>query len=325
MSDSKPKKQITKRQHWLPRTSYLQNFTVDGKVKTYWFGDKGRADFLHTAEQKDIAPVNIAVKNNLYETPILPTNMIEDGLAQIEGAYGEVLEKKIKQGKRLSEEDHAKVALYVSALENRTIMQQKHLNSFLDRLNETGRAISLGHNAPDAADHWTEQMKAMKEVFFAQAIAISLEVNKWQPLDFCFLTPASYVNIEFITSDHPVTLTEFTKDNSPFGRNQWSKTAECVVPLTPKIALFGNRCGITGYKEIDYNFVREMNNRVLRRADKMVISASPIPEYEGKAILDRMPQSLLLNFIKLPNGRADKIIREQKAREQAEQAKESSD
>lgn len=312
------KKQITRRQHWLPRTSYLHNFTVNSKVKTYWFGDKGRWDFLNTAEQKDIAPVNIGVKNNLYETPILPTNTIEDALAQIEGDYGEILDKKIKLGKRISDADHEKVALYISALENRTIMQQEHLNSFLDQLNETGRALSLGHNAPEAADRWTKQMEAMKEVFFAQAMAVTLEMNKWEPLDFCFLTPASYVDIEFITSDHPVTLTDFAKDNSPFGRNQWSKTAECVVPLTPKIALFGNNCGITGYKEIDYNFVREINNRELRRADKMLISASPIPEYEGKVIVDRMPQSLLLNFARLPNGRADKIIKDQIAREQAD-------
>ena len=103
------------------------------------------------------------------------------------------------RSKCTNEEDHEKIALYVSALENRTIKQQAHLNSFLDRLNETGRSISLGHNAPEAADRWTEQMEAMKEVFFAQAMATALEVNKWQPLDFCFLTPASYVDIEFIS------------------------------------------------------------------------------------------------------------------------------
>lgn len=305
----KPKKQVTHRQHWLPRTSYLQNFTVEGKVKTYWFGDKGRMDFLHTAEQKDIAPVNIGVKNDLYEAPILPTNAIEDALAQIEGAYGEVLEKKIKLIKKITEDDHAKIAMYVSALENRTIMQQEHVNSFLDELNETGRAISLGHNSPEAADEWTKKMDAMKEVFFAQWMAVSLDVNKWGPLDFCFITPASYVDIEFITSDHPVTLVDFTADNSPYGLNQWSKTAECIVPLTPKIALFGNRCGITGYKEVDYNLVREVNNRVLRRADKLIISASPIPDYEGKAMVQRQAQSLLLSFAKLPTGRADKIIK----------------
>jgi len=106
------------------------------------------------------------------------------------------------------------------------------------------------------------------------------------------------------------------KTTLPFGLNHWNKTAECVVPLTPKIALFGNRCGITGYKEIDYNFVREINNRTLRRADKIIISANPIPEYEEKAIVERAPQSLLLNFLRLPNGQIDKIIKKQNKQEQ---------
>jgi len=316
MSNQQIKKQPTKRQHWLPRSSYLQNFTVDGKVKTYWLGNNGRAKFVQTAEQKDIAPINVAVKNNLYETPFLPTNAIENVLAQIEGDYGKVLDNKIKKSKRLTRKDHEKVALYISTLESRTVKQQSHLNSFLRQLNEMGRAISLGHNAPDAADRWSKNIEMMEEIFFPESILVSLDVNKWQPLDFCFLRPSDTVDIEFITSDHPVTVTDFTKDNSLFGLNHWHKTAECVVPLTPKIALFGNSCGITGYKEIDYNFVREINNRTLRRADKIIISASPIPEYEEKAIVERAPQSLLLNFLRLPNGQIDKIIKKQDKQEQ---------
>ena len=62
MSNQQIEKQPTKRQHWLPRSSYLQNFTIDGKVKTYWLGNNGRAKFIQTAEQKDIAPINVAVK-----------------------------------------------------------------------------------------------------------------------------------------------------------------------------------------------------------------------------------------------------------------------
>lgn len=316
MSNQQIEKKPTKRQHWLPRSSYLQNFTVDGKVKTYWLGNNGRAKFIQTAEQKDIAPINIAVKNNLYETPLLPTNSIENVLAQIEGDYGKVLDNKIKKSKRLTRKDHEKVALYISTLESRTIKQQSHLNNFLNQLNETGRAISLGYNAPDAADRWSKEIEMMEKMFFAESILVSLDVNKWQPLDFCFLRPSDTVDIEFITSDHPVTITDFTKGNSPLGLNHWHKTAECVVPLTPKIALFGNACGITGYKEIDYDFVREINNRTLRRADKMIISASPIPEYEEKAIVERAPQSLLLNFLRLPNGQIDKIIKKQDKQEQ---------
>ncbi len=316
-ASDKPKKQVTHRQHWLPRTSYLQNFTVNGRVKTYWFGDKGRADFLHTAEQKDIAPTNLAVKNDLYEAPILPTNAIEDVLAQIEGAYGKILEDKIKLRKPISEADHEMIALYVSALENRTILQQEHLNSFLNELDEKGRAIAFGNKAPKAAERWSEQIAASKEEFFAQAVAISLDVNKWGPLDFCFLVPAEFVKIEFIASDHPVTLTDFAGDNTPYGLNQWSKTAECIVPLTPNIALFGNRCGVTGYKEIDYNLMREVNHRVVRRADKLVISAQPLPEYEGKAIIQRAPQSILLSLVDLPKGRADEIIKRGKEKQDA--------
>jgi len=70
------------------------------------------------------------------------------------------------------------------------------------------------------------------------------------------------------------------------------------------------------FDNILYNFVREINNRTLRRADKIIISASPIPEYEEKAIVERAPQSLLLNFLKLPDGQIDKIIKKQNKQEQ---------
>lgn len=153
-------------------------------------------------------------------------------------------------------------------------------------------------------------MDDAKEVIFAQWMTTTIEMNKWRPLDFCFLVPARYVDATFITSDHPVTLVDMTMDNSPYGLNQWSKTAECIVPLTPNISLLGNRCGITGYKEIDYNMLREINNRILRRAGKMVIARTTLDEQEVEAIINHKPQSVLLKFLKLPkNGRADKIIR----------------
>ena len=92
------------------------------------------------------------------------------------------------------------------------------------------------------------------------------------------------------------------------------------MPLTPNIALFGNNCGITGYREIDHNFVREINNRVLRRASNMLISSGAIDERSANAFTRRMPQSLLLKFIDLPDGRADEIIRKQKEAESEAQS-----
>lgn len=305
----------TRRQHWLPRASYLKHFTKDGKITVYQFKDGDKANFLTTAKKFSVTPENIAHKRDLYETPALPENTIENIFATIESEYGRVLENKILQKKRLYPKDREVIALYISSLENRTPMQQAHVNKFLSDIEATGRAGALAHNAPEAVEDWSRQIEDAKKEFFAQWLAVTLDVNKWGVLDYCFLEIADYVDADFIAGDHPVTLTDFTADNSPYGLNQWHKTAECIVPLTPRLALFGNNCGIKGYKEVDYNFVREINHRTLRRADKMILSAGDVIEYEAKAMVQHMPQSLLLNFVKLPKGRTDRIIAESKKRE----------
>lgn len=310
------KQQRTRRQHWLPRASYLQHFTNDGKVTAYLFQDRQKASFLDSAKKITVTPDNIAHQRDLYETPDLPDNALEDAFAEIENAYGQILDKKILRKKPLDKGEHEVVALYISVLENRTPAQREHLNDFLGRLEEMGRSLSMAHNAPQAAEDWSKKIAAMRERFFAQWLATALDVNKWGVLDFCFLEVASYVDASFITCDHPVTLHDYANDNSPYGLNQWSKTAECVVPLTSRIALFGNNCGIKGYREVDYNFVREVNHRVLSRSRSMVISSSDIPQDEADAIIKRMPQSLLLKFARLPKGETDRIVERSKKREQ---------
>ena len=73
----KQKKQITHRQHWLPRASYLSNFVnTDGKVTVYMFGEGDRAAFKQTAKVKQIKPENVGLKKDLYETPTLPPNCL---------------------------------------------------------------------------------------------------------------------------------------------------------------------------------------------------------------------------------------------------------
>jgi hypothetical protein len=314
-TSSKPKKQRTRRQHWLPRASYLKHFTAKGKVTAYLLQDRDRANFVDTAKKIVVTPENIAHQRDLYETPDLPDNTIEDAFAEIEAAYGQVLENKILKKKPLSKADHEIVALYVSVLENRTPAQRDHLNDFLARLEDTGRAMSFAHDAPQAAEDWSKKIAGQRERFFAQWLVTVLDVNKWGVLDFCFLEMASYVDADFITCDHPVTLLDYANDNSFYGLNQWSKTAECVVPLTSKIALFGNNCGIKGYREVDYNFVREVNYRVVARARNMVISTGDIPKDEVKAIVQRAPQSLLLKFARLPKGQTDRIVEQSKKAE----------
>jgi len=61
--------------------------------------------------------------------------------------------------------------------------------------------------------------------------------------------------------------------------------------------------------------VREVNHRVLARAQSMVISAGDVAEYEAGAIVRRTPQSLLLKFARLPKGQTDRIIEQSKKAE----------
>ncbi len=313
------KQDRTRRQHWLPLAAHLQNFTVEGKVQVYQFTNNDKVEFAKTAKQFSTNPINVSVKNDMYEAPGLPVNLIEDGLAQIENAFNAILEEKIKKHKPLSKLDHDKIAYFASSLEFRSLAQNNHLQRTMDKLEEKGRIMALANNSPRAAKEWSKEVSAAREVIFSQAISVALDVNKWQYLDYCFLSPQPLVDIEFITSDHPVSLVDFTADNSFYGKNHWNKTAECIVPLTPDIVLFGNNCGIKGFKEIDYNFVREINYRVLSRAEKMIISRRKISEDENRAIVRREPQSILLHFMNLPKGNIDLVL--EKLRKEDRQSK----
>jgi hypothetical protein len=310
------KQQKTRRQHWLPQNSYLKYFTEDGKVTAYLLKDRDRANFLQTAKKIKVTTDNIGHKRDLYETPDLPDNTFENLFADIEVDYAQVMEQKILLGKPLTKKDHHKVSIFVSVLENRTPSQRAHLHQFLAQLEETGRAMSMAHDAPEAAERWSRQIEVTRKRFFGMWLANVVDMNKWGVLDFCFLVIPDYIDIDYITCDHPVTLHDFAASNSPFGLNQWHKTAECVVPLSSRIALFANNCGIKGYKETDYNFVREVNMRVLTSAQTLVISSGDFPEKELDALKQRHPQSMLVRFAKLPKGNTDRIVERSKKEEQ---------
>lgn len=306
------KKQVTRKQHWLPVASHLAQFANDeGVVQVYRYVSKSN-DMLQTAKHFPATPNAIGYENDLYERDDLPTNTVEDNLAVIEAAFGKVLENKIKKHKSLTENDRLVVSQYVGLLRFRTPRHRKHLDDFFQQMEDTGRQVALAHGHPEAGDRFADELNGTRKMMFTDSMAIAQDVDIWWHLDYCFLEIADeYMSeAEFITSDHPVSLIDFTKSNNPFGLHPWHKTAESVVPLTPRLALFGNRVGITGYKNVDYNFLREVNFRTVSASNQMVISHSPIPEYEQKVIIDRFPQSLILHYLDLSDGRADAILKE---------------
>lgn len=305
------KKQVTHKQHWLPVSSHLSQFVDDkGVVQVYRYTGKGN-DMLKTAKHFSVSPNAIGYENDLYERPDLPTNTVEDNLAKIEIAYGKVLENKIKQHKQLTEKEHHVVAQYIGLLQFRTPRHRAHLDEFFDRLGAMGTQMALAHDNPAAGDRFVQQVEETRKLMFTESMAIGQDVNLWQQLDFCFLEiDESYMrDEEFITSDHPVSVFDFGSANNPYGLHQWHKTAESIVPLTPKIALFGNRIGMTGYKLVDYNIMREINFRTVSASNQMTISHLPLKEYEKGATLVRFPQSLIVHYADFPDGRADKHLK----------------
>jgi uncharacterized protein DUF4238 len=310
------KPQVTRREHWLPRSSHLAEFAVDEKLQVYRFQDGQKVDFTKTSRHFETGIEGVGLENDLYESPRKPTNAVEKALAQIESDYGKVLDSKIKKQQPLTDLEHQQVAYYIAALEARTPAKREHLDEFLRRVDGMGRQIALAHNAPDAAGRFTSEVNEARQELFTDSIGISLEINNLEPLDFCFLiVDDMFKEMDFVTGDHPVSVVDFTSDNSFYGLHPLSKTAETVVPLTPRIALFGNRAGITGYRTVDANFIREINNRTLPASKQMLIAARPFSDREADAIVRRRPQSILLRELPMPNGRMDRMLEEIKAKE----------
>lgn len=308
-------KKTTTKEHWLPQSSHLNQFALDGVIQVYRFDEGDRVNFVKTANHFPSSTSGIGFENRLYERPDLPVNTVEDNLAQIEGNFGKVLENKIKLHKTLTSNERAIVASYVGLLQHRTPRQREHLHKTMEQLDLMGKQMALVHGKPRASDRHSAEIHAYKQLIFTDTMAIAQDVGIWEQLDFCFMVVPEYIKeTEFITGDNPVSLTDFTQAglNSIYGSHPWHKTAESVVPLTPTIALFGNRVGIVGYKEVDYNYIREVNNRTLMNSSQMIISRTPLTERENEAIAKRFPQSLLLRLLDLPDGKADEEV---KARE----------
>jgi hypothetical protein len=301
-------KQITHKQHWIPRV-YLKAFTTNKKLNAYEFDPKDKVDLPGVAKHTQPTPKGIAHAKDLYESPDLPVNTIEDVFGSIENEYGALI-TKIEARQSLDETERAKLAIFASALQNRTPRQKAHIESFLDRIDTISRQVALAHGHPEAAERFSAEIAETRKSTFADYIAIALDVDHWGALDLAFLVIESpFESHEFFTSDHPVSLTDFAADNTFYGIHPWGKTAESVVPLTPKIALFGNRAGITGYHSVDASFIREINLRTLIHSDNTLMSKSELSQKEFDQNHRHHRQSLLLKFVPIPDGRGEVLIK----------------
>ena len=104
---------MKKRHHTIPRC-YLQNFTdSDGFV---WVLDT-KDNIFKTK------PENILVESHFYTVTLKNGDkslFVEDTLANIEGTYAAIFEKKITKNLFLTDEERAKVSVFIAALFLRT-------------------------------------------------------------------------------------------------------------------------------------------------------------------------------------------------------------
>lgn len=310
----------TKQEHYIPRQSYLEYFTdKSGKKPFIWVYEELRrlyADFNEVIA-KNITPFNLCKESYFYETPKAQENLLEQILAQIEGDFKRIIDTKILNKVGLTEEEKNKVAYFISTLEIRTPTNREHFHNFIDdvlALVKSNEEQFMGGKKSKL--HQELEEGKSENSFFALSVATAIQVNRWGLSDFLFLKPQFEGDDQFfITSDFPVFSYDFAMMNSFYGVPPNSATIEVTIPLTPNLALLVNNGGFSGYKEIDHNIVREINNRTFNGARKYLLSPKQLDVNFIKSITDRYRQSLLLYLM------ADKLQDEDFKRKQAKYGK----
>jgi hypothetical protein len=291
-------KQKTKQEHYLPKKSYLEYFgDPDNKSRLWVYQDKklllAEPD---KTEPKPISAINLCKEGYMYEAPIYPDNSIENTLSQIEGDYKTILENKVLKRQELTSLEKETVSYFVSTLETRTPAGRDNINGFIDRVLEQFTALEKQYMGGKLSKQHKELLSLKEDnSAFAQSVGTSLIVNRWKFSDYLFM----FIKYEgddqfFITSDLPVSLCDFTLMNSIYGIPPLSATAELIVPLTAKIALFINNIGVNGYIDIDPNFVREVNNRTMLYSNKYVMAPKKLDGRFIDGATKRFRQSFLL-------------------------------
>ncbi len=234
----------------------------------------------------------------MYEHPDLAKNAVEVLLGKIEKNYESVMSKSIKLRKQLSVREHIVVADFLAALSGRVPESREAAQEPIKSIVEWRRALEEqflnGRTTPDTLK-WEKHV----DNAFVENLLHLLDYNPFIPMSFVFICIPDIFHdsedspLHFITCDNPVTNYDFTQMNSHYGQSWASKSLEVLVPLSPQIAVFCNNIGASGYFEVEYNFVHEVNNRIYRQ-HKYLMSKFPISSKLIDRITTQDRQSYLL-------------------------------
>lgn len=187
--------------------------------------------------------------------------------------------------------------MFIATLESRTVASKKNIEGFYDELMDNMRQLEKVHNGGKQSKTHKETQQMKESNFgFAQMIAVSIEVNRWQFSDYQYLIIDDDSDYFFITGNHPVCLYDMTYMNSFYGIAPMSPTIEVTVPLSPKLALFINNAGITGFRDLTHqlNYIEEVNSRTIQNNTDFLVSSAKFDYSFLERTIRRHRQSLIL-------------------------------
>ena len=273
-----------KKQHLVPR-SYLENFTdSNGKI------------FVLNKSLKIFStkPEKILTDNHFYTIKLSDGKgsfIVEDSLANIEGAFAELFKKKISQRKSLTPEEKALAAVFIASMLMRTKSRRNSIQKFFDealgfmeqirRLPEENKKMLASMPRGDGPTiSYKEMLEASKDIPSVHSVSIMDNLTEISQIIFAMkwgiLIPESTKDY-FITSDNPCVMLNPTVLKK-FGPNSFGsqpgldqKHVELTLPLSSSMTLLvGWLLDNQEYTPISSKMIDNLNNRIIMYADKIL-------------------------------------------------------
>lgn len=295
---------MKKRHHTVPRC-YLQNFT-----------DEAGFVWVLNTENKifKIKPENILVENHFYTITLKngeKSLVIEDTLANIEGAYANIFADKISQNKFLTPEERAKVSIFISAMIHRTKPNRESMRNMLQKLKGTmgewkkqfetmtpeqrrtasaipssgGQSITMGDLDEYLGDFDEQQsMRLIDDTVDTAQIIFDM---KWA------VVSCEDPNHQFVTSDNPLVMMR-PLSIKKYGRNTMGslpglayQDVEVTIPLAKdKLLLAGWILNEDSYTFMPKDMSEGFNQRTILHSSEKIITSS---EEQAEEIRTKYP------------------------------------
>ncbi len=303
-----------KKQHTIPRI-YLQAFANSSSV--IWVADES----LKIYQQK---PENVLTERDYYtirfKTGGGTLDIETKYLNGIEASYADIYREKIEKRLRITEEEKAKISVFVASMMQRQPVSRGSLERFFK---DAERVITHMRGLPDKVK---KQLASLPTSSSSESISAKelLEIGKDVGSLHSSLIPSTVDGIAPIIFDMKWSFVVRPKDSNPFiasnnpcvmvnpateneiGRGKIGsmpgliqKDVELTLPLSPDISLL---CGWIIEKDCFYvptysEMVDEINRRTSRHARTLISSSKDMMEQRVESIKSHKKEGEEKNYI----------------------------